>query len=631
MPRRLPLALLLLAPAFVAAAPPPDLAAVAAARPDRRLDPVVDGGAVPGGNARANRLAVQSCLVAAASTPGGSVLLRADLQCDRPVYLPNGARLDGDGIGRLSFPGSCGLTTLAPAPLGHGVAPTDLPDSTPLLDSTAANHIGVRLDGRATVAELGGPFSQLARRDLTALTLEFAFADIDLAGPHGLAVGWSERGAGRPAYVATDSSGEVVIGLGLADGRGPTWRVPAPALRTPGTHRVALQVDVVLGRMTLRVDGQGLTIPGLGLDPNPDARLASARRTPFKAGGLSASPANCYSDTVTIAPQGAVLLGVVATPAARYAWDGPAPATSDLATYFRPPAGGACLRLDDVRDDVIATRSLLIGGDARGAAMLLAPEHANVWASPSRIRLSGLTVDAGNDALAWGLGIASRIEDCTFTSQSGSAIGGWRCGANYANHAERLKLQAPEAAVFIDYGMWDFRDLAWDVTGRWGIYTINTKLTVDDLFVGGNSYGNTESIILVEGGSIDANRSNIDVEGGGFPTRAMVELVGRGDAANATGVTASFANLGFGRLPESTPLWLCRTGPDKLPCVLRVDRPGTSGGGTAGAVLVDVDMADCWSLNVDRATLGKPDRFPIKLGGKPDGDTSPDSDTAPTP
>lgn len=615
---------ILLALGLLAAAPPAEeLSALARSRPDRWLDPVADAGADPDGDMRSNRVAVQRCLDAAAAVGGGSVRLRDGLVCDRPVSLTTGARIDAAGIGRLVFPQSPGLVTLSPAPLGHAVAPADLVDGAPHLDGSVAGRLGVRLDGRATVAELGGPFSALARRELTAITVEFAFADPGLSGPHGLAVGWSEQGAPRPVWLATDSSGEVIVALGLADGTWPVWRVAAPSLRTPGTHRVAFQADVTAGRTWLRVDGDTLAIPGL--PPDPAARLATADRVPLKAGGLSSSPANCYSDYVTIAPQGAVLLGLAVTPSARDAWDGPPPARTDRATYFEPPAG-ACLRLDDDPADVIATRSLLVGGDYRGAAMLLAPEHANMYASPGHIRVAGLAVEAAGDALAWGLGIDSRVEDCTLVSQIGTAIGGWRCGANYAIRAERLRLQGREYAVSLDYAMWRFRDLSWDVTGRGGILAINTKLIVDDLTVGGHSYGDTRTVLDIRGGSVEVNRADIDVEDGTWPTRAMVDLVGRADAQNATGITASFSNLGFGRLPATTPLWRCRTGPDRTPCVLRVDRPGTSGAGTGGAILADVDRPECWSLSIDRATLGRPERFPIRLGpaAPPDADTGAD-------
>lgn len=565
---------------------PEQLAILANNRNDRTIDVFVDNG-ITGRNPAENYQALQNCVDVCSLTPA-RVKLTRDLVLWRPIRVPTGTYIDGKGFGRLIF-SSHGLTTIS--------------NKKPLtkenfLKGLIPNTFSFALKGELTIVELGGLFSNIAETT-NDLTLEFAF---NCPLNKGVAIGWSERGTGYPIACSIDpTNSSILVFIGEN-----SFTVYDPSLKPSQLNETTIQIGEK--QALIIINGKGQLFPL----PYP---IPFAQRHPFKIGGMATGPNVLYSDYVTIPQQDAVVFGCLLAPYLRYQWN-TTPTRRDgreinyQNTYFSSTQGDVYLQLDDKQSEVIDTRTLYNYNGQTGTVFILGQEHADIWNSFGNIKIKGLTVEATCDAFAIGLGLAIQIVDCNFASGVGYAIGGQRFGANYGNRIRHSSLTGRAGAFYCDYGMWDLFDIRWDVTGRNGIYTRNTKLTLQHLFVGGNTFGGTKTGFRFQGGGAFIKDINIDIEDGQSPTEALFHISTRTDADNSTGFLGDFNIINFGALPSSTPLWWLENQTDSKGFV-SINNPMTSGGGKRGNPAIVYDDRSKWVINANLETLGPPEKWPI--------------------
>ena len=614
--------------------PAENLAAWILRQPDRTIDLARDLNIKSGwDNASATRKTIQLCLEAARITNTRvRIVVPPDLYSDLPIDIPSYVTLDGLGVGSIRFPHSAGLSLgVDPAPYDMGLGlrvpltDKDLVDTSKLLTGSFRTNFGVHVSPRLTIAELGGQFCFGGGgwwADKSAATFEFVYSNAESPDDTGIAYGWTEQGVPKPICFDITHSGAFRVRISaIANGvMAPTIQVTAdaPQLKTKGVHRVSFQIDLADGTSDLWIDASRIPTQITALRADPAARFAECARTPFKIGGMSASPANTYSDVVTIAHQDAIVLGMAATPSLVYksGADGrirvDGRITNDATTFYDTTSETIRLLFNTSKTNTLETRAVCTLAQGWGTMYVLDRTHANVWNSPSGIVIQGLTINAACDAIVSNLGINNTIRNCGLNSEIGCGIGGWRDGTTYSNYGENLFFGCREAAIYLDYGIWTFSKVRWDITGRRGIWVRNLRTIINALVIGGNAFPDTESLIKIEGGKFVGSDIAIDIEGGKYPTKAAFDVSTTTDADNSVGVSIRTRDVGIGRLPETTPLFLLRQGRSPLKGFVQLDHWDTSGGGKGGSILLDVDDPNLWDINADISQLGPIDRFPLR-------------------
>jgi hypothetical protein len=487
---------------------------------------------------------------------------------------------------------------------------------------------GLKTSLHAAVVDADGPlaFADLSSGFTAELLLDTTDHALPAYGPIVGAYGWPPR-----PWSLQISDGWLYCQIGASDGTAEGYTVhgffaPKPAKR--GLVWITLQFDAATGRALVMEDGR-LTFSGPVGGYVPGRKLLANERTPFQFGAQHRSPLATGSlDVRSDEPRTRVFCGFHLLKGPRYRDDGErrdgAPKTPEGAVFEVQKDTAGLLPLRDDFATVDSSRRVEIQqGNGLGHAAYMVDEHAsNPWNVLGDFRIEGVGLRGSwGDPAHGGIGYPAfgstivlpnvlnpKIADAQITGNR-RGIASWGESATYLVRVERCDIGGLDVALSLNYAIAQLRDLRLTRMGRSGVELIESRTTLDGMFLEPNESRPRYVLRVLRGGQLVARNVVSDWEGREAPSVAGFRFDGGGTYRIEQGM--------FGWLPPTVPMVWASTVPGSPVdlSLVQLDWAHYADAGVlrqSGPVMVEMDRGTAWrAVNRARPTPPSPEPIPV--------------------